>query len=210
MTLPAGIRAGLVLAGFVGAGLTLVGAVHEATEERIAAAERQVVLDRLEAVLPPGYDNEPAEAAYERPAPLGDGPPMRIYPAYGEGRYLGAAVEVTAPEGYAGPIRLLIGVRADGRVVAVRPVRHQETPGLGDAIEAGRSDWIRSFNGHRLGEPPRREWRVAADGGAFDAITGATITSRAVVDAVRAVLLDFESAPGRYRAQRSAGGEAAP
>lgn len=201
MTLPPSLRAGLVLAAFVGAGLAAVAIVHEQTRERIEAAERQVILDRLAAVLPEGHDNTPEAAAYERPSPLADGEPLRIYPAYRGDTYLGAAVGVRTPEGYGGTIHLLVGLRPDGEVVAVRPVTHQETPGLGDAIEPGRSDWIRQFRGRALGDPPRAEWQVRGDGGAFDGITGATITSRAVIGAVRAVLADYRAHPEAYRGQ---------
>src|SRR3546814_7707171 len=66
--------------------------------------------------------------------------------------------------------------------------RHTETPGLGDAIELRRSDWITRFSGKGLGNPPRAGWRVRKDGGAFDQFAGATITPRAVVAAIRRVL----------------------
>jgi len=204
VTLPPSLRAGLVLAAFVGAGLAAVAIVHEQTRERIEAAERQVVLDRLAAVLPEGHDNTPEAAAYQRPSPLPDSEPLRIYPAYRGDTYLGAAVGVKTPEGYGGTIHLLVGLRPGGEVVAVRPVAHQETPGLGDAIEPGRSDWIRQFNGRALGDPPKADWRVRRDGGAFDGITGATITSRAVIGAVRAVLADYRAHPEAYRGREHA------
>ncbi len=199
MTLPPSLRAGLVLAVFVGVGLAGVAVVHERTAERIEAAERAVVLDRLAAVLPEGHDNEPADAAYERPSPFEGAAPMRIFPAYSGSDYLGAAAEIETPEGYSGPIRLLVGLTPEGEIIGVRTVAHRETPGLGDAIEAGRSDWIRGFSGRALGDPPADDWAVARDGGAFDGITGATITARAVVDAVRAVVVDHDQHPEAYR-----------
>lgn len=198
MTLPPSLRAGLILATFVGAGLAAVALVHEQTREHIAAAERQVLLDRLAAVLPEGHDNAPEEAAYQRPSPLGN-EPLRIYPAYRGEQYLGAAVAVKTPEGYGGTIELLVGFDADGEVLGVRPLAHQETPGLGDAIEPSRSDWILGFEGRALGDPPEEAWRVRQDGGNFDGITGATITARAVVEAVREVLADQQAYPQAYR-----------
>jgi electron transport complex protein RnfG len=75
----------------------------------------------------------------------------------------------------------------------VRVLAHAETPGLGDPIEERRSDWIRSFEGRSLGDPLPARWTVRRDGGDFDQFTGATITPRAVVQAVRRAL-EFHAA----------------
>ena len=103
-----------------------------------------------------------------------------------QGRQDAAAVvlPVIAPNGYSGDIELLVGINASGTISGVRVTRHQETPGLGDAIESRKSDWIEDFTGHSLGDPGPGGWAVTKDGGDFDAFTGATITPRAVVDAV--------------------------
>jgi electron transport complex protein RnfG len=95
---------------------------------------------------------------------------------------------VTAP-GYAGDIALIVGIYADGTVAGVRVIRHKETPGLGDKIEVERNPWIQGFSGKRVGDPPLERWKVKRDGGDFDQFTGATITPRAVVAAVRRALL---------------------
>ncbi|WP_235263641.1 RnfABCDGE type electron transport complex subunit G [Nitrincola sp. A-D6] len=85
-----------------------------------------------------------------------------------------------------------MGVWRDGRVAGVRVIGHRETPGLGDKIELDKSDWILSFNDQRwLGEEDRR-WKVRKDGGQFDQFTGATITPRAIVRQVAAVLRYYE------------------
>jgi Na+-translocating ferredoxin:NAD+ oxidoreductase subunit G len=81
----------------------------------------------------------------------------------------------------------------DGRISGVRVLAHRETPGLGDKIEVERDDWILDFDGRSLSQPPRERWRVRRDGGAFDQFTGATITARAVVSAVRDALIYFSA-----------------
>ncbi len=116
----------------------------------------------------------------------------QVYRVYEDGRGKAALFTVTANEGYAGPIRLLVGVDVDGRVTGVRVVEHSETPGLGDKIESSRSDWVLQFEGSTLASPPLDAWRIRADGGDFDQITGATVTTRAVVGAVRDTLLYFD------------------
>ena len=99
-------------------------------------------------------------------------------------------IPTVAPDGYSGPIRILVGVNRDGTVAGVRVTNHAETPGLGDKVEVKKSDWVLSFNGKSLQDPVRNQWQVQKDGGAFDQFTGATITPRAVVNQVRKVL-DF-------------------
>ncbi|MBF0256499.1 MAG: RnfABCDGE type electron transport complex subunit G, partial [Gammaproteobacteria bacterium] len=80
----------------------------------------------------------------------------------------------------------------EGRVLGVRVLAHAETPGLGDKIEVARDDWILDFNGLSLGNPPIERWQVKKDGGQFDAFSGATITPRAVVAAIREGLSFFQ------------------
>ncbi|WGL18120.1 electron transport complex subunit RsxG [Microbulbifer bruguierae] len=107
-----------------------------------------------------------------------------------DGRVTAVIIPAVAPDGYSGPIRLLVGVNFDGTIAGVRVTSHAETPGLGDKVEVKKSDWILSFNGKSLQDPGRDMWAVEKDGGAFDQFTGATITPRAVVNQVRRVL-DF-------------------
>jgi electron transport complex protein RnfG len=90
-----------------------------------------------------------------------------------------------APDGYTTAIRLLVGIRLDGSVSGVRIVDHKETPGLGDKVELKKSNWVLSFNDRSLIDPDIDRWKVKKDGGEFDQFTGATITPRAVVDAVK-------------------------
>jgi electron transport complex protein RnfG len=96
-----------------------------------------------------------------------------------------------APDGYSGEIRLLVGIDLDGRILGVRVTNHRETPGLGDRIETRKSDWVHSFDGRSLGNPPAEQWNVKKNGGVFDQFTGATITPRAVVKAVQHSLAYF-------------------
>jgi electron transport complex protein RnfG len=98
---------------------------------------------------------------------------------------------VFATDGYSGIIKLLVGINTDGTLAGVRVVSHKETPGLGDAIETKRSDWVLGFNHKSLENPGTGGWHVKRDGGVFDQFSGATITPRAVVKAVHHSLLYF-------------------
>ncbi|WP_323846900.1 electron transport complex subunit RsxG [Microbulbifer magnicolonia] len=105
-----------------------------------------------------------------------------------DGRISAVIIPAVAPDGYSGPIKLLVGVNRDGTVAGVRVTSHSETPGLGDKVDLKKSDWVLQFNGLSLRDPSPDQWKVQKDGGAFDQFTGATITPRAVVNEVRQVL----------------------
>ena len=187
--------AGGLLALFAIVGTGLVALTAAGTAERIAANERATLMRTLhELVDPDRHDNDPAEdvALVRDREALGSDQPLPVYRLRQDGEPVAAVMSVVAPDGYGGPIRLLVAVEFDGTVAGVRVVSHAETPGLGDDIEARRSDWIRSFEGRRLGDPPQEQWTVRRDGGQFDQFTGATITPRAVVNAVARALNWYE------------------
>ena len=112
------------------------------------------------------------------------GQPVTFYRARMAGEVAAVAFQMSGP-GYAGDIDCLLGVKADGSLLGVRVLAHAETPGLGDKIEVARDDWILAFDGKSLGNPSVDKWGVKKDGGIFDQFTGATITPRGVVQAVR-------------------------
>jgi electron transport complex protein RnfG len=107
-----------------------------------------------------------------------------VYRARYQGAVQAVVFENTA-YGYAGAIRLVMGIDRDGKILSVRVLSHRETPGLGDKIEIGKSQWIERFSGLSLGNPPVDQWKVKKDGGEFDQFTGATITPRSVVKGVK-------------------------
>jgi len=192
-------RTGLVLALFAAVCAGAVSLTWELTRERIednrAVLRQQRFLPLLEGVE---WDRITLDdpLRLEPPHELPGRDPALIYRAL-EGDRIGAWIFEVSADGYAGPIRLLIGIRPDGTLTGVRVLEHRETPGLGDAIEASRSNWIRAFSGLSLGDPPADEWALESAGGRFEQFTGATITPRAVVRAVKSTLLYF----GRHRGQ---------
>ncbi len=101
------------------------------------------------------------------------------------GKTVAYAFETTAPDGYSGNIRLLVGMTAQGEILGVRVIEHKETPGLGDKIETRVSNWILAFAHQRISTENQADWAVKKDGGKFDQFSGATITPRAVVNQVK-------------------------
>ena len=171
------------------AALVIGGSWHY-TRERIADNEARRTIAELAAVLPAGlYDNQP-----HRDVALldtGSGRPLPVYRARRNGAGVAVAVTVITPLGYVGPIRLLVGIAADGRVLGVRVEQHNETPGIGAAIDDARSGWLRMFHGRSFSDPLELRWALRADSGDFDAIAGATVSSRAVVSGVRRAVQYF-------------------
>jgi electron transport complex protein RnfG len=187
------LTSAVLLGLFALIGTGIVALLHEGTDDRIAENQRLATLRNLNAILPhERYDNELlADQWVIQDEILAGGQPVTVYRAFLHGEPVAAVFATVAPDGYGGPIHLLVGVNVDGTVAGVRVTAHRETPGLGDAIEASRSDWILGFDGRSLEDPPLERWAVARDGGVFDQFTGATISPRAVVGAVREVLLYF-------------------
>ena len=183
----------LLVFSVVGAGL-LAGAytLTRPTIERSEQAARQALISQT---LPPGsFDNDlVADARIIPPQPeLGLKRPGQIFLARKQGEVTAVVLEAIAPDGYAGEIRLMIGIQADGRISGVRVTGHRETPGLGDYIEIARSPWVNQFVGKSLVQPDDTGWKVRKDGGEFDYLAGATITPRAVIKAVNRALHHFE------------------
>lgn len=185
----------LLLGGFAVLGSLLVAWIHEETAQTIADNEQAALLRNLHTLVPPErHTNDMVHDTIEVQAPqlLGSPKPLTVYRARRDGEPATAIMTVIAPDGYNGNIKLLVAIRYNGELAGVRVINHRETPGLGDAIETERSDWIHSFAGKSLDNPGKAGWAVKKDGGQFDQFTGATITPRAIVKAVHNALKYYE------------------
>jgi electron transport complex protein RnfG len=183
----------LAAAGIVAVGL--VSVVHDLARPQIEANERARRVAQLAAVLGPVHcDNDLlGDVIHVRDLELlGTDEAVPVHRARLGGRPVAVLLSAVAPDGYSGAIRLVVAVDPQGRLLGVRVSSHKETPGLGDGIEERKSDWIESFAGRSLGDPVEDGWRVRKDGGDFDQFTGATVTPRAVVRAVRNALVYFD------------------
>jgi electron transport complex protein RnfG len=188
------ILSALLLGLFAVVGTFMVAFTAENTAERIARNEREALLENLHALVPPQrHTNDIFEDRITVQSPLlGTAAPVPVYRARKDGEPVAAVLSPVAPEGYSGDIRLLVAINYDGTLAGVRVLSHRETPGLGDKIEASRSDWILGFKGKSLANPQPNKWAVEKDGGVFDQFTGATITPRAVVSGVYNTLRYFK------------------
>jgi len=189
------LKAGLLLAAFAAGGVGLVATTHFLTAERIEANVREALLEQLSVLVPPDrIDNDIVNDAVMVRAPEHLGAPeSKVYLGRKGGQPVAAIFSAAVPNGYSGPINLLVAVYSDGVLAGVRVVSHKETPGLGDQIELEKSDWILSFSGKSLGNPDIERWKVKRDGGDWDQFTGATITPRSIVKAVKNTLIYFQA-----------------
>ena len=193
-----GVR--LALFAAVTTGLTaMINKVTKPTIDHQTALQQKILLDQV--VPPTLYNNAmQAECYVVTDSALGSDKSHRLYIARKDERPVAAALETTAPDGYAGAIQMLVGADFQGKVLGVRVVEHHETPGLGDKIELGISDWINSFSGKQLHGARDTHFAVKKDGGDFDQFTGATITPRAVVNATKRATLLMETMPEKISA----------
>ena len=188
------LKNGVTLAIIAAVCSGLVAVTYSLTHERIEDNRKTHLEQQLRPALSDlFFDGDVTESllVVEPPHGLPGNDTALIYRVYSAGEPAAALFVVTARNGYSGPIRLLLGVDTDGIVTGLRILEHRETPGLGDAIDEDKSDWVQQFRGRSLGDPALDGWRIRRDGGEFDQLTGATVTPRAVVQAVRETLVYF-------------------
>ena len=172
-----------ILLGFVALLCTAISAgIFFLTKDKIDAVMATQQRELLLQVIPQNYFNNNLLESAVVPQDKNLVGIQKIYFAKKDGNVSAYAYETTAPDGYSGDIRLLVGLDPKGEVLGVRVIEHHETPGLGDKIELRISNWILNFTHQAINERNLSEWAVKKDGGKFDQFSGATITPRAVVN----------------------------
>jgi len=176
-----------VLALFAIVCTAIVGIVHEATKNRIEVQHQEHLLNILHSIITPERLNNDIyqDCLTITNSALGTLTPQTVYRARYDNKPIAAAITTIAPDGYNGNIELIVALNMNDTISGVRVLEHQETPGLGDKVERRKSPWILSFNDKKIPAEKDSQWHVAKDGGMFDQFTGATITPRAVVKAVK-------------------------
>lgn len=192
----------LVLGAFLGitaliSGLVLA-LVFQLTRKPVEQMQLKTMQNSLKMLNLPPFDNNPVseERSFVSPEKF----PVTVMPVKQGGKIVAYVVKSLSPGGYAGSVEITAGFTPDGRISAVLVTRQQETPGLGSNVCERKfrktifnfykpvppglppNPILDQFNG--LSVPPEGEWKVKRDGGTFEFVTGATITSRAVLEAV--------------------------
>ena len=165
-----------------------VGAVNMITAEPIAASKQKAVEDAILAVLP-AFEQSTAEEMTI------DEMPITVHKAVNGNDLVGYAVETMTKSGFNGVIRLMVGFSPEGQVLNVNVLEQAETPGLGTKMCDEGNPLISSIKGKDLESMKLVDGRLAVrkDGGDVDALTAATISSRAYVDAVNRAYMAYKS-----------------
>ena len=172
---------------------TALAVANKLTEDKIAAAKAAALQEAIKKVAPE-FDNDPSAEHYR--AATADGDSLTIYPAKKGGKLVGAAVETNTKKGFGGEIRIMVGFDADQKIVNYSVLEHNETPGLGSKME----EWFRTDKGKQsvLGRDMKGgALKVSKDGGEVDAITAATISSRAFLDAINRAYAAYAQGAGK-------------
>jgi len=155
-----------------------VAFVYEITKEPKARALLAKKVNAIKAVVPE-FDNNPVE---EQKTVETDGGKFVFYPAKMKGTLVGTAIETFTKKGFGGEVKLMVGLLPSGTIYDIAVIEHKETPGLGDKMDKKKSNFSQQFKGKG---PSQFRLIVKKDGGDVDAITAATISSRAFCDAVQ-------------------------
>jgi electron transport complex protein RnfG len=182
-----------------------LGYIYNLTAGPIASAKQEKQQNAIQLVVPE-FDNNPSEEMYKIATEEGDS--LNVFPAKKNGIDVGVAVESVSHKGFSGDVKIMVGILPDGTIKNYAVLEHKETPGLGTKMdtwfkpsenaEAGASgnvfaNWMFGIKSDTGGgntsivgvDPTKTNLTVSADGGDIDAITAATISSRAFLDAVQ-------------------------
>lgn len=185
---------GAVLAIFAIASTSLVALTNWVTHDTIVEQQQHELQKTLNQVIPQSmHDNQLFASCMLLPSQSTvTSEPLPAYLATKSGEPTAIAIETYAPDGYNGAIKIIVGLDMQGVITSTRILEHKETPGLGDKIETRKTSWIFSFDRKTVTEQNDADWAVRKDGGQFDQFTGATITPRAVVKAVKKTVVYFK------------------
>lgn len=171
--------------------------INISTENQIEASYKRSIQAPLLDILGQAFESDAIEI---NPYPI----PEEFWPllgfenqhylniVYQNSEAVGLIIPATTQNGYSGEIKLIVAASRDGQIIGVRILKHSETPGLGDKIDISTDNWILAFNGRSLSNTAEKSWTVRRDGGEFDQISGATITSKSVITQVLKALKYFE------------------
>jgi len=157
---------------------TALGFFYEITKMPIKKAALAKKIKAIKKVVPP-FTNNPIDDQYTVSSDLGE---LTFYPAMKDEKLVATAIQSFSNQGFGGRIDLMVGIVPDETIYDIAVLSHRETPGLGDKMDRKKSNFSEQFKGKN---PNLFKFEVKKDGGDVDAITAATISSRAFCDAVK-------------------------
>lgn len=184
----------LGLVTFLASGLLILSEL--ATHDKIEEQKKALLLKSLESLIPQElHNNDLTQSTIElfETDTLGHRKSTLAYVGLKDNKVSAIALPVTSRTGYSGDIELMVGIKINGQITYVKILEQHETPGLGDLVLENKSNWIQQFPDTSLETTGEENWDVKKDGGSFDQITGATITPRAIVAAIKKALQYHQS-----------------
>ncbi|UOB17554.1 RnfABCDGE type electron transport complex subunit G [Abyssalbus ytuae] len=161
-----------------------LGFVNDLTLEPKAKAKLAQKVNALQSVLPE-FDNDPiADVIRFKVAQVADS--VEVYPAFKNKEFVGAAVIGSSERGYNGLVKIMVGFKPDGSIKNIIVLEQKETPGLGTKMKS--ENFLQQF---RDKNPSGFKLKVKKDGGDVDALTGATITTRAFTESAQMAYDEF-------------------
>ncbi len=164
--------------------------VHNITKDKISINKERAALAVINEVIPVKYDNDlfKDKIKIDVPGYINYTNNITVYRARVNNQPVAISLIPVITKGYNGNINLIIGMTYDGTLTGVRILQQSETAGFGDKAHQDKSNWILGFNNYTFEGLPEEKWAVKKDGGEFDQISGATITSRSIINIVYKVL----------------------
>jgi len=187
------LKSSILMLVFTAISIFFVSGTNQNTIDKIQSNEKEYLLSQLNQ-LAPNYENDILGDAYTKNVNLyGVDQNLTIYPAKKGNEINAFIIDHFYPKGYSGKIRLISAISSDKKFIGMRVISHKETPGLGDGIDVRKSNWIQQFNNLPINQFDFNQWKLKEDGGQFDSMTGATITSEALVNASSELISLFEN-----------------
>jgi electron transport complex protein RnfG len=187
------LKSSILMLVFTAISIFFVAGTNQNTIDKIQSNEKEYLLSQLNQLVP-NYENDILGDAYTKNVNLyGVEQNLTIYPAKKSNKINAFIIDHFYPKGYSGKIRLISAISSDKKFIGMRVISHKETPGLGDGIDVRKSNWIQQFNNLPINQFDFNQWKLKEDGGQFDSMTGATITSEALVNASSELISLFEN-----------------
>jgi len=160
--------------------------INETTKDKIKINKQKAALSIITEVLPLQYDNDlfTDKIILDVPDKINDTGSITVYRARLNNQPVAISLMPVIAKGYNGNISLIIGISYDGGVTGIRVLQQNETAGFGDQVHQNKTDWLQIFNNTSTANLPEKKWAIRKDGGEFDQLSGATITSRSIINII--------------------------
>ncbi len=180
--------------------IVFIDAVYQVSRQDIEANIKKAALAGINKVIPNDYHNDIFNdmVRIDVPTAINADNQLSVYYARQANVIEYMALLPVEARGYSGPIKLIVGLQRDGHISGIRVISHKETPGFGAELHQQNSDWLQNFNNASLTNPGEEDWKPRSEGGKFDQLSGATITSRAVINVVHDLLRYYAQHPDKF------------